>query len=370
MKEITSPYRVLFGIGIFYALGGLSLWVLFPFGIVDYPLRLHADWMMQGFLVSFAMGFLMTALPKFLNSKPCRSWEMAVAVFCAGLPALRAFSWITDLETTYLPFLWLVIYAAQRFRGRSFNPPPGFIFLPLGLLSGILGIFSKSLVTEGALLAFVFGIGSKLIPALLGHSKPILIQLGSSQQDRSLLLFCIEASIFFAGIVFHLGWAPHLGDFCWAVAGSSTSLRTWGIIHRPKIFGVLAYLLWASSWILISSLWALFLLPDFRIHFLHGVYIGGMTLMTLCVATRVVLAHGGYDLRLEQSSKLLLTVGILCIVAVITRISVAFLSPDLYFTHLAYASTALILAFVLWGYGIGRKMLHNFSAKESEEDCR
>ncbi len=313
----------------------------------------------------------MTALPKFLNSKPCRPWEMMVALFCASLPALRTFSWIAEnIETVYFPFLWLVIYAAQRFRGRDFNPPPGFIFLPIGLLSGILGVFSKSLVTEGALLAFVFGIGSKLIPALLGHSKPILVQLGSSQKDRSLLYFCIEASVFLAGIIFHFGLAPHWGDFCWAVAGTVTGLRVWGIIHRPKIFGVLAYLLWTSAWILILSLWALFFFPHYRIHFLHGVYIGGMTLMTLCVATRVVLAHGGYDLRLERSSRLLLVVGILCVVAVITRISVVFLSPDLYFSHLAYASTALILAFLFWAYGIGRKMLYNFSAQESEEDCR
>ncbi len=364
-----NPYRVLFSIGFLYALGGLSLWVIFPSGLIPYPAFLHADWMMQGFLLSFAMGFLMTALPKFLNSAPCRLWELNIAIGCTMLPLMRSvFPPLTQWHTEIVPFLWLGFYAASRFRKAEFQPPPSFIFIPLGLLSGILGIFSKPLIIEGALLSFILGIGSKLIPALLGHSKPILIQLSSQKRSFTERLIFVEAGLFLIGIVFHIAEATSFGDFCWAVVVTSMAIRFWKILSRPKMHGYLSLLLWASSWMVVVGLWLVVFFSAYRVHMMHGIYVGGMSLMALCVATRVVLAHGGFALTPEISSKGFLLCGTLCIIAAMTRMAAAFLPPESYFLHLAYASSSLALGFIFWAVAIGYKLVLKPPATEPEEE--
>jgi len=363
-----NPYRILFLIGLLYALGGLLLWVVFPWGQMSYPGFQHADWMMQGFLLSFAMGFLMTALPKFLNAAPCRSWELGIAIGCAALPLMRSiFPQFTQWPTELIPFFWLVVYAARRFRKAEFQPPPSFIFIPLGLLSGILGVYSKILITEGALLAFVLGIGSKLIPALLGHSKPVLIQLGERKSFADEKLIFFGAALFLTGIILHLNSATLWADLCWALVSTSLAIQFWKLLHRPKMRGYLSHLLWISSWTLILCLWLVVVVPHYRVHVMHGIYIGGMTLMTLCIATRVILAHGGFSLQPEISSKGLLFTGLLCVIAAVTRVSAIFLPSESYFLHLSYAGAVLVLGFIVWAGTIGYKLFVHSRAAPPEK---
>lgn len=92
--------------------------------------------------------------------------------------------------------------------------------------------------------------------------------------------------------------------------------------------------------------------------------------MTLCIATRVVLAHGGFSLEPEISSKGLFVCGALCIVAAVTRMSAVFLPSESYFLHLSYAGAALALGFIVWGGAIGYKLLLKSPADEPEENCK
>jgi hypothetical protein len=81
-----SPYKFLFCIGFIYALIGSGSWIFFRLGWMDYPTVIHGEWMMLGFLLSYVMGFLMTAIPRFLNAAVCKSWELIVAIILALLP--------------------------------------------------------------------------------------------------------------------------------------------------------------------------------------------------------------------------------------------------------------------------------------------
>lgn len=367
---IESPYKFLFPLGILYALSGLSLWILYHLEFLAYPGPLHAQWMIQGFLLSFAVGFLMTALPRFLNAPPCSIAELLLAVgsICLGFLTPFLSSSLSGL-LNLAPFIVLALYFLKRFRRRSFEPPPSFIFVPMGITLGVLGFFSPILLKEGVMLSFIFGIGSRLIPALLGHTEPILIQLEKPALWKTKQAeFAALACLFALGILFHLIGEVRWGDFFWALTASLLAVRAWRLHLKPKHPGFLSYLLWLCTWSLIFGLWAMTFEFNQRLAFLHMVYITGMCLMTLLVATRVILAHGGFDMGLERDSKALLLTGIFCLLAAATRVSAVYFSTQAYTSHLAYASLCLIVAILIWFSGIGHKVFRKPPTSKSESD--
>jgi uncharacterized protein involved in response to NO len=86
-----------------------------------------------------------------------------------------------------------------------------------------------------------------------------------------------------------------------------------------------------------------------RIHAIHLFYIGGLGLLTMMIATRVVLAHGSRKLLLEQTSRALFPIVGLTLLAAFTRLS-AGISAKIYLSHLAYAAGLWVLALGIWGY--------------------
>lgn len=354
-----SPYKYLFCIGFVYALIGSGSWIFFRLGWMDYPTVIHGEWMMLGFLLSYVMGFLMTAIPRFLNAPVCKKWELIVAIILALLP-LGGFwlsvKWVAAGGVLQLCFL--AYFGFHRFRRREFDPPPSFIFLPLGIFSGVLGCLfiiydptstGRVLVLEGMMLAFILGVGAKLITALLGWSPPVQIDLDQNKfwkrKDR---MFLIEAFAFLSGMLIHAMGFVRQGDALWAIVSASIGLRLWKLYRLPLSKSRLSLLLWLASLFVVLGLGCLPVIPSMRIHFIHFVYIGGMALMTLMIATRVILSHGGYPLLIEVKSRSLLWTGILVFVAALTRVFAPYMGFERYFNHLAYASIMMILGFSIW----------------------
>lgn len=372
-----APYKILFCIGIIYGLLGTWCWIFVRLGWMPYPLFKHAEWMVLGFLLSFATGFLMTAIPRFLNAPVCELWELIAASVLAMLPfggLWASAEWIA--WGGILQLGWLMFFGMKRILKRSFLPPPSFVFLPVGILSGLVGcIFiglnpsapGRVLLYEGMMLAFVLGIGSKLVTALLGWSKPIQVQLIESRfWKNSDSIFFIEAIAFGFGSLFHaLGRAP-MGDLCWSLVATSVGFRLWKVYRLPQARGSLAYILWLSTIFIIVGLWLVVAFPAHRIHMMHFIYIGGMALMTLMIATRVILSHGGYSLDLELNSRPLLIIGCLFLFAAATRVSAPFIQNELYFSHLAYAGGTLSLAFLVWGAMFLKKIFKSSSELTSK----
>jgi len=97
--------------------------------------------------------------------------------------------------------------------------------------------------------------------------------------------------------------------------------------------------------------------PEFRIDFLHVMFIGGFTLLILAVGTRVVLSHGGYALT-EENRSWPLRIGLVTgIIAMLARVAAPF-TPDSYFSHLAWAALFWIPGMGFWGYYLIRRILH------------
>jgi uncharacterized protein involved in response to NO len=118
-----EPFRIFFPTGAALGIVGVSLWVLYYLGAgVPYPNVAHARVMIEGLMASFIFVFLGTAGPR-LTSAPHFSLKEAhrFGDVCFVL-CLSVFGWIL----------------LKRFRGRR-DPPPNFVLVALGLLSGIAG---------------------------------------------------------------------------------------------------------------------------------------------------------------------------------------------------------------------------------------
>ena len=72
-------YRIFFPVGWLLGFWGALVWVLYFFDLIQYPGALHPEIMMGGFILSFVIGFLGTAAPKFTNSFPPTERDIQIA---------------------------------------------------------------------------------------------------------------------------------------------------------------------------------------------------------------------------------------------------------------------------------------------------
>jgi uncharacterized protein involved in response to NO len=371
-KLLENPYRVLFPIGWVLALWGGCVWGLYYLGIKSYPGVEHPQIMMGGFLLCFIVGFLMTAAPKFTGSFPATKKELISAAIMGTLMLPCSFFGFRALSylLSFFMFGFLVIFLRCRFKARRNDPPAPFVFILLGIISGALsslllsidafGLFSLPPIfiriatlfyNQGFVLALVSGIGSRLVPALLGW-MPSPLEGGVLFKVRPfvILMFILILSYVFEALQFEI-----LGRTLRALLFGWLSFTQWKIYKLPKIETLQAKMLWLSAWGVLLGLtgqiWA-----DYRIHFLHLMFIGGFGLMTFMVAVRVTLSHGNHGLELESKSKAIWLAGTLIVLTALFRVLSGFF-PERYFGILALASIFWGLALVIWGIVFLPKMV-------------
>ena len=77
-----EPFRIFFPLGILCGLVGVSHWLWYYAGLTEtYSCQYHGLFQIQGFETGFAAGFLMTALPRFLEVPGARPWEVFLGLF-------------------------------------------------------------------------------------------------------------------------------------------------------------------------------------------------------------------------------------------------------------------------------------------------
>jgi uncharacterized protein involved in response to NO len=368
MKSIEATmdaYRYFFPVGWLLGVWGVLLWLLFPLNLVTYPGPFHPQVMMGGFFLCFVCGFLMTAAPKFTASfPPTRSDLWLSATLLAGLFISALFEKILIFHfAVLLLLLFLVSFFLRRFFHRTQSPPDAFVFVGVGMGSAVTGVtllilgdfgwaqdswlaLGRLLFLQGYILALVLGIGSRLVPALLGRG-PLPNEARTSAPKLG--LFLALAFLFVLSYVLEAFFASTLGNVLRSFLMSFMLFRFWKIHLAPARKGFQPFWLWLSGWSLLAGQWGATLLPDYRQHFLHLVFVSGLGLMTLMIATRVSLSHGGHGLDLERNSKAVWGGALLLMVAAVTRLSAA-LSAGIYQSHLVYASCAWILGLLVWGW--------------------
>lgn len=355
-----EPYRFFFPIGIIFLLYGVLLWLPQIWNPGNYPVLLHRYLVLNGFVSSFLSGFLMTAIPRFSKTVNASALEV-VSYFVVTLFGLSC-AW-AEWESGVLSFsafqsLLLVLFILRRIAKRQENPPYSFVFIFVGLIlwiiSALAGIWIdaesfKNLHYEGSIVAIILGVGSRLIPGIFGHVEIVKAQRVQYETPATLFstvpwYFYLLIAVFVASYFLH----DSPGNLLRALVVSFVALYYWKLYSLPREKSALTWCLWLTGHFILGSFILKLLWPAGVIHVSHSLFITGIVLLSLLVATRVIQSHGPKDKTLENWKGLYAVTGLIFLASA-TRVS-AILMPEGYLRHLAYSSFVLTVGVLLWSF--------------------
>jgi uncharacterized protein involved in response to NO len=372
----SEPFRLFFILGVLLSWVGVGHWILYGTGVTStYSCETHGFVQMQSFLMAFAVGFLLTALPRRTRTPPPAVWE--VFSFVSVLLVTATAAWIEQWAVTQisygLTFLLLLQFALRRFLASAARrPPAAFVLIPLGVLHGLIGAtciilatqgmqdptvmrLGKLLVEQGVFLCFVLGVGSLVLPLMGGAPPPP--DLGSSPRERRKAIAYVAAGLaIFASLVLeHLGWTrggPLLRALVVAL-GLGFGGGAWRPPSKP---GFHRRLVWTAVWLMPVGLVASVVWPDYRVPALHILFIGGFGLMAFGVATHVALSHieGMEPLALGRPLPIVF-MAVMLLLALLGRLAAD--ASESYFGHLAWASVWWVMGGAAWLAFLGPSLL-------------
>ena len=361
-----EPFRLFFPLGAILAWVGVGHWILYAVGATStYSCLAHGAVQVQGFLLSFAVGFLLTALPRRTSSPPPQPWELAAIavslVVVAGAAMLERF---VIAESAYaLVFLLVLRFAVTRFLGRAAGrrPPAAFVLIPIAVAQGLGGAvllalaatpfgppwaeaLGRLLVGQGVFLCFVMGVGSLILPLMGGAAPPP--DLGSSPREtRKALAYGIAGATVFASFLVEQSGAVTFGPLLRALA-ICAAYWLGGALRPPGKPGLHRRFAWLAVWMIPLGLVGSALWPDYRVAALHVVFIGGFGLLAFAVATHVSLTHLGLA-ELALGRPLAVEVlGASLLLALLARLAADW--SDAYFEHLVWAASIWIVGTGFW----------------------
>lgn len=368
-----EPFRLFLPLGFLASVIGVMLWPAVFRGWIDYyPLEAHARWMIFAFGGNIIVGFLGTAGPRLLGTRPFHSAEFLthLTLTLAMMTAL----WFNRIALAdILTAVWLLGVLASllgRFLfARRDVPPPGMPLAILGLAgaatAGLVfgfGIsttpfvqqFLRLLYFQGFLWLPILGVAPFILPRFFGKSslhsfddspaippgwtRPFLLSLAAAL--LLLTSFALEAAghhrsghiLRAATVAVHLSISVP-GLVSWSrVNGLGIALR----FFLPCAIG---------GWLLASGF------QPMRAGMLHLMFIGGAGLLMLGVATRVILGHGERYDRLASPMRWCHVLWGLILFTSATRLSSDFF-PLARVTHFTYAAILWIITLCFWAWKI------------------
>jgi uncharacterized protein involved in response to NO len=361
-----EPFRIFFPLGVFLAWIGVGHWLLYATGVAaTYSCTFHGLVQMQAFMMAFAIGFLLTLLPRRIQTRPVARMEMvalaAALVVITG--AAIAEHWVIA-ETAYAAlFALLIEFALRRFLKRAVarRPPAAFVLLPIAALQGMAGAvliaaaeaknvapwtghLGLLLVEQGVFLCLAVGVGSLVLPLMGGTPPPA--DLGSAPREtwKALAYASAGVAIFASLLLEQLGF-ERSGPLLRAIV-VSIGLGFGGAWRLPGKPGAHRKLVWLSVWLMpvgliVSALW-----PDYRVPALHILFIGGFSLMAFGVGTHVALGHFNMEQLALGRPPAVIILGAAFLIALCARLAADF--SNTYFLHLGWAAAAWILGSAVW----------------------
>jgi hypothetical protein len=208
----------------------------------------------------------------------------------------------------------MVLFIAAGIRSRrgqaQGRPPRELIFIVTALLLGLAGAIvlllgagssdgarlalGMRLVAQGEVLTLVVGVGSILVPAFLGHRMQGLVTKVDRPGDRGKLVFYVViAVILVATFILEAYGLERIAAAAREAAISAVLLGVWRI-QRGGTSGRLPLTLRAAGFAILVGLWTIVIMGAHPLLGEHVVFIGGYGFLTMGIATRVVVAHGGW----------------------------------------------------------------------------
>lgn len=356
MKAL-APYQIFFPVGVLSSLLAVGVWLVQHLNWFSTPaLFIHSKLIVGGFIWSFIVGFLMTAVPKMTGTSPAKKTELAIAGMLMFL--MIGFSWILDPRFFYgthiLLIIFLLIFGGRRLL-KATKPAP--VFFPhvgyavvLALAGAAYHYSGQSymgihLYHVGTILLLVLGIGTRFFSFLSG--LPSVFE--TSHQKSTLRIFNLmglatAGLLFLAGLDFTLAYLGlalvTLGYlfFFWKVQRPSSrpSALKWGV----RIVALTIPLSFLLCWIQ----------PGLYLTWLHILFIGCFTMICYAVGTRVTLAHGSYSLDIEMKSRALWVFVSLLVLSMVARGFYGAIDGDMKIPLLHVAVCLWLLAIAGWIY--------------------
>lgn len=366
-----EPFRLFFPLGVLAGVVGVLLWPLHFLGVLPtYPGVGHARIMAHGFLGSFIVGFLGTALPRLLGVSPLSRSEVGLlaSLQLATLTAHAAGQNRAGDSAFLMTLLLLAVAVGRRFSQRTDLPPPGFVLVALGMGCAIIGlaldilpsvqdessasrlVLQSRLIYQGFLLLPVLGVGGFVFPALLGARQRSDLP-ESRTPTRAWWRWALPSAAtglmiiatFFLEVA---GWVRLAHGLRWATAGLHLLVQI-PMSPAPGTSATISHSLRTGLALTLMGLLAVAILPQWRVALLHLMLAGGLSLVTFSVATRVVFGHSGQRQRLFSRNRWMIVAFALILVGTVTRITGDFL-PRILPTHYSYGAVFWAAGAIYW----------------------
>jgi uncharacterized protein involved in response to NO len=374
----SEPFRLFFPLGVILAWIGVGHWLLYATGVTaTYSCRFHGLVQMQAFMMAFAIGFLLTALPRRTQSPIVGRMEMAAfaAALIVTTGAAIADSWISAEGAYAALFVLLIQFGLRRFlsgeAGR--RPPAAFVLLPIAALQGLAGAaliaaadanavlpasghLGALLVEQGVFLCLAIGIGSLVLPLIGGQSPPP--DLGSAPREtwKALAYAAAGIAIFISLLLEQLGF-ERSGPMARAIVVAIGLGLGRGALRLPRKPGAHRKLVWLAVWLMPVGLIASAIWPDYRVPAMHILYIGGFSLLVFGVASHVAMSHLDMEQLALGRPAAVVVLGTAFLIALAARLAADM--SNTYFIHLGWAAAVWILGSGIWLAFFGPKMLRS-----------
>jgi len=372
----SEPFRIFFPLGVIFAWIGVGHWLAYATGMTaTYSCKFHGLVQMQAFMSAFAVGFLLTALPRRTQAPVASRTEIISFVAALILTTAAALfdRWIVSELAYTAIFVILAQFALRRFLGGRANrrPPAAFVLLPIAAMQGFAGAIliagaevpempiwfaslGRLMVEQGVFLCLALGIGGLVLPLIGGASPPP--DLGSSPREtRKAIAYGLAGVAIFVSLILEQSGFDRVGPIIRAIVVALGLALGAGAWRRPGKPGVHRRFVWLAAWMMPLGLVASGLWPDYRVPALHILFIGGFSLLAFGIGSHVALGHLNLEHLTLGRPFAVIVLGVSFLVAMTIRVGAD--ASDAYFGHLGWAAAIWIAGSAVWLAFLGPKML-------------
>lgn len=368
IEKKVEPYSLFFSLGLFSAFLGSFLWFAFQYQWISFFPRLaHGNLMFFGFLWAYVAGFLMTAIPKMTRTSPANYLEIFLGMFFIFLQ--WAFNFRNSITLSFylyaLQMIFLLVFILRRFLDKKQVPFEGFVFIPFAFFSVFLGIgvglfsgtqdnaFLYLYSGQAFILNLICGLGSRLIPVIT--RVPAAVNPDVAGEQRKFKEYFILALLLNLGFWLESGVDFMLGNALKTLVISFMAIRYFRVFKMPMTRSFLGWGIRLAVLMLVLGYGLSTTQAESSLALLHLVYIGGFSLVTIMISTRVTLAHGPQDTSPELDSKALIATFVFFALAGVARVLAG---QNLTGTALSISIAFFLLALGAWSYRFIKDLLN------------
>lgn len=362
-----EPYSLFFSVGLVSAVLGISLWFFYQHQLVNfYPRQAHGNMMFFGFLWAYIAGFLMTAVPKMTRTDFAGYGEIFTALLLVVL------QWMLNLRNQVqlsfyiygLQILFIAYFFLRRFMVRRQLPFEGFLFFPFAIIMAFLGFVRFILHPEvgftevylfsaqAFVLNLICGLGTRLIPAIT--RVPSAVSPDFLTAKPKYLEFSTMAVLLNLGFLVEGFFDVQVGNIIKLIVVTYIAVKYFKVLKMPAARSYVGYGIRSSILFLIAGFLGLSLNLGNPLAVMHLIYIGGFTLITLMISTRVTLAHGPQDTSPELNSKSVIATVVFFSLAAIFRFIAG---QDITSQVLSVSLLFFLLALGVWIYRFFKNLI-------------